>query len=93
MTQVSRECERGTSLADWLSLGDSSYKRFIGKKLGKNKFTKNPSHFVLTQVSRECEGKTSQAGWLSLGDSSYKGFIGKRLSENKFTKKIRVILF
>ena len=40
LTQVSREREGGTSLADWSLVGDSSYKIFIGKKLGKNKFTK-----------------------------------------------------
>ena len=32
LTQVSRECEGGTSLAGWLPLRDSSYKEFIGKK-------------------------------------------------------------
>ena len=62
LTKVSRECEGGTSLAGWLSVGDSSYKRFIGKKLSENKFTKNPSRFVLTQVSRVKEGPRWQAG-------------------------------
>ena len=62
LTQVSREREGGTSLAGWLPVGDSSYKRFIGKKLSENKFTKNPSHFVLTQVSRVKEGPRWQAG-------------------------------
>ena len=31
LTQVSREREGGTSLAGWLPVGDSSYKRLIGK--------------------------------------------------------------
>lgn len=68
LTQVSRESEGGTSLAGWLPLGDSSYKRYIGKKLGENKFTKNSESFCF-DTSFTCEGGTSLAGWLSVGDA------------------------
>ena len=68
LTQVSRECEGGTSLAGWLRLGDSSYKRYIGKKLGENKFT-NKSKSICFDTSFTCEGGTSLAGWLSVGDA------------------------
>ena len=53
LTQVSREREGGTSLAGWLPLGYSSYKRFIGKKLSENKFTKKSESFCFdTNLTR-----------------------------------------
>ena len=68
LTQVSREREGGTSLAGWLPLGYSSYKRFIGKKLSENKFTKKSESFCF-DTSFTGEGGTSLAGWLSVGDA------------------------